>query len=892
MKNFFMLSGAEVAKELNSDVANGLTSSQVETNRGIYGSNVISTVKQKSIFLKIFEALCEPMVLVLIGSALITIGINLYRLFTGHETDFVECIGIIIAIILSAVITIIMEGHSEKAFQALQKIQSNTAIKVIRNGRTEIISQQQLVVGDVIILDTGDKIPADCYLISSNQLTSNESSLTGESLPVFKDGGVVMDDKNTPLAERLNMLFSGCYVTTGNGVGIVTAVGDDTEIGKIAKELKISHKETTPLQEKLEKLGKVITSFAVLLAILIFVVQVVQKIFGLGEQSVSIGEMFITSIALIVAAVPEGLPTIVAMSLALNVIKMAKENALVKKMVACETVGAVNIICSDKTGTLTQNKMTVKGYYDKMWHYEFNEAISKYFVNNVCVNSSADIDIDEKEIKFMGNPTESAMLAFYQCSCPLKTNRKTYKEKREESSIVDVFPFSSEEKHMTTIIQDDNEVVVYTKGSPEKIVSMCDLSGEEKYKIELEIFKSQEQAMRVIAFAHKIIKEIHDFKDEEKHKEIETNMVFDGFVIISDPLRPEVAEAVKKCRIAGISLKILTGDHVVTARAIANELNILTSESLVLTAADIEAMDDKQLADCIDRIAVIARSTPMTKLRVVKMLRERGNTIAVTGDGVNDAPAIKNADVGIAMGIAGTEVSREASDIVLLDDSFATIAKAVEWGRSIYQNFQRFICFQLTVNVSAVVTVFTSVLLGFAAPFGALELLWINIIMDGPPALTLGLEPLRNNLMKEKPIDRNISIITKKLSLKIISVGLLISAMLMLQLFFNILGGTNEQQNTILFSLFVISHLLNAFNCREIGDQSIIKNIMSNKPMLITFAGTFILHIIIIQFFSFIFKTVPLPLNMWLKIVLYSFSVVIFSEFIKFFIRQYNRLRK
>ncbi len=882
--DFFTMEAKEVSNILNTDIENGLSNNQLEINKEKYGSNQLTAQKGKSFISKVLEALCEPLTLILIFSILITIAINLYRLFTGEETDFIESAGILITIFLSVSITIIMEGHSEKAFQALQKIQNNTSIKVKRNGAFEIITQSQLVVGDIVVLETGDKIPADCYIISSNHLTSDEASLTGESLPVNKVGNIIIENKTTPLAERVNMLFAGCYITTGSCECIVVAVGDNTELGKIANELKTPLKQTTPLQEKLDKLSKYITLIAIIIAVIIFFIQLFQKMNGIGNHH-SIAEMFITSVALIVAAVPEGLPTIVAISLALNVIKMAKENTLVKKMIACETIGAVNIICSDKTGTLTQNKMKVMGYYDTEWHNEMEESISPHLTMNICVNSSADIDIQNQEVKFLGNPTESAMLAFYECSCPIRNSGKSYKDKKKEVEVVKVFPFSSEEKHMTTLLKNGKDLIAYTKGSPEKIISMCKLTADEKYNIELEIFNSQEKAMRVIALAHKVLdgklKKIENFEelDElEKHNEMESDMVFDGFVIIYDPLRPEVLEAVKHCKIAGISLKILTGDHVVTARAIASELNILTSDSLVLSATDIEAMSDEQLDSCIDRIAVIARSTPTTKLRVVKMLKQKGNTIAVTGDGVNDAPAIKNADVGIAMGIAGTEVSREAADIVLLDDSFATIAKAIKWGRNIYQNFQRFISFQLAVNFSAVLIVFVSVLLGLPSPFGALQLLWINIIMDGPPALSLGLEPTRDSLMKEKPINRKTSIITKSLCLKIVSMGMVASLMVFTQIFFNILGGTEDQQKTILFNLFVITHLFNAFNCREIDNTSIIKNLTSNKQMIAVFSLVFILQVVIIQFFGGIFKTIPLSFFMWIKILCFSFLIIIASE--------------
>ncbi len=884
---FFMMGPEGVAKELNTDIRNGLTEEKVKISRDWHGINELTAQRGKSFIRRVMDAMLEPMTIILILAASITIGVNISRLYTGGETDFIECVGIIIAILLSTSITILMEGHSEKAFQALQKIQDNSAIKTIRDGKAKIIPLKELVVGDIIELETGDRIPADCYIISSSQLTSDEASLTGESIPVNKEGNTVIDNPDVPLAEQINMLFFGCYITTGFCRAIVTAVGDRTELGKIAHALKTTSKQTTPLQEKLEKLGKNISLFAIGAAVLIFIIQIIQKFLGLGGDLL-LSEIFITSIALIVAAVPEGLPTIVAISLAMNVIKMAKENALVRKMVACETVGAVNIICSDKTGTLTQNKMEVVGYYDTSWHSKMEENISQYLIDNICINSSADIDIQDKEIRFLGNPTESAMLAFYQCSCVAHSTKKSYCDRKKDVNILKVFPFSSEEKHMTTVIEKDGETIAYVKGSPEKIISMCRMDSATKYQIELEIFKSQEKAMRVIAFAHKILQtdNINSLEEEAGHNEMESNMEFDGFVTIYDPLRPEVAEAVKTCRMAGIDIKILTGDHVVTARAIANELNLLTSESLVLTAAEIDEMDDEKLGECIDRIAVIARSTPNVKLRIVKMLRERKNTVAVTGDGVNDAPAIKNADVGIAMGIAGTEVSREAADIVLLNDSFATIAKAIQWGRNIYQNFQRFISFQLTVNVSAVLTVFIFVALGYPAPFGALELLWINIIMDGPPALTLGLEPVRSNLMKDSPINRTENIITRGLWFKIASIGLAITAMMFIQVLFNVLGGTKEQQPTILFNLFVLFHLWNAFNCREINDQSIIKNIMLNKPMILVFAITFAIQITIVQYFGIVFKVIPLPIEMWLKILAYSFCVILISEIGKFIWRR------
>ena len=668
---------------------------------------------------------------------------------------------------------------------------------------------------------------------------------------------------------------------------LVTGVGNDTEFGQIAQELSSIEKTTTPLQEKLDKLGKQITVLGASAAAIVFAIEVLQFVMNGQLNLDTVSDAFITSIVLIVAAVPEGLPTIVAVSLALNIIKMSKENALVKKMIACETIGCVNIICSDKTGTLTENRMTVQKIYTGGELIDPEQLKDEMLLKNYCINSNANISEEDGSWSFIGNPTEGSLLA-----AAAKAG-VDYQELRHAADIVRVFPFSSQNKDMSTIVRENGKEILYVKGNPEKIISLCTgISEEEKEKNFHLMEEFQNKAGRLLAFAHK---ELEGQYNDEEQDEVEQGLIYDGFVVISDPLSPDVYESIRNCRSAGIEVKMLTGDNIRTARAIANELHMLDDDHIAVEAADIEKLTDEELKEALKKIQVIARSTPLVKMRVVKLLKEQGNVVAVTGDGINDAPAIKHADVGIAMGIAGTDVTKEASDMVLLDDSFSTIIKAVQWGRGIYENFKRFIQFQLTVNVSSVVVVICSILAGFSAPFTALELLWvnidtpvtvvqmlwINIIMDGPPALTLGLEPIRPDLLKHKPTRRNENIISKKMLLRIFVNGIFISVIFMLQHFKNFLGAAPEEEATVLFTLFVLFQLFNAFNCRELDDTPMFKNLLKNKLMLGVFLLVLILQGIITQFGAAVFETVPLSAAMWGKMLLTAFTVIILNEGIK-----------
>ena len=859
----FLADKDELVKSFGASAEEGLTNEQVKINLQKYGSNALTRTKPESLFKRIWASITEPMILLLVFAALIALIVNIANAATGGEADILKVVGIFAAISLSVTITVAMEGKSAKAFEALNRINEDIVVKVLRNGSAVMLNQRDISAGDVLLLSTGDKIPADGRLLESTELSADESALTGESVPAKKNASLIFSDEKTPLAERRNMLYSGTFITNGFGKLIVTAVGGKTEFGKIAHELSGAQKTTTPLQERLGRMGKMIAIFGIIAAAVLFVTQIISMI---GSGSISfdnIMEAFLMSIVLIVAAVPEGLPTIVAVSLSLNIIKLSKQNALVKKIIASETVGCINVICSDKTGTLTENKMTVK-----------EDIKDEIILRNICINSTAEIG---KNGVFIGNPTECALIT------AAGKAGWDYNEKRHNAKIAQVFSFTSERKNMTTIVQEENTFTAFSKGSPEKIFTLCSMDEKTRKEAEEQIISWQKKACRIIAFAHREVGSA-DMSEES----VESDMTFDGYAAISDPLRSDVFEAVSQCRLAGVGIKILTGDNIITAAAIADELGVLGKDRIAAEAREIEMLSDEELVKKLESIVVIARSTPTIKMRVVNLLKAQGNVVAVTGDGINDAPALKNADVGIAMGISGTEVSKEASDIVLLDDSFATIVKAIRWGRGIYENFKRFICFQLTVNIAAVLTVLISTtILGLKTPLTALHLLWINIIMDGPPALSLGLEPIHSDLMKRPPIKRSENILSSALLIRIVLTGLYISVVSILQHKFDILHIGNDYYPgmnyapTVIFALFALFALFNAFNCRELFTTTIFKHFFKNRLMLAVTTGTIILQIILIQFAGAVFGTVPLPLEIWVKVFCAAFSVVVLSEIIK-----------
>ena len=872
---FYTKNARDALDAFQSDAHAGLSDAQVRENGEKYGKNEFTKAKRKSLLRRIWEASTEPMLVLLLFAWLITIAVNIVNVTQGEHFDWAECVGILIAIAISVVLTVVMEGRSAKAFEELNKIKEGVEIKVVRGGVVQYVPQHELVAGDIVFLETGNKVAADGRLLECTDLFADESSLTGESAPVQKNAAAVFPE-NTPVAERANMVYSGTFITGGTGKMVVTGVGDSTQFGLIAREIQGGDSGQTPLQEKMGRLGKLITIIGAVCAGLIFLIQLVY-ILAAGQPSFeSISGVFISSIVLMVAAVPEGLPTIVAISLSINIARMARQNALVKKMVACETIGCINVICSDKTGTLTENRMTVVDVWAHGAYVEPEKQCDAAMLKNYCINSTADLYFEGENVRFVGNPTEGALLvAAGKCGVD-------YRNWREEAEITDLFPFSSDTKNMTSCVRAENGYTVYTKGSPEKILSLCTGIGEDlREEIEGEIVKLQKRARRVLAFAHKDVTE-----RPASREDAESGMTFDGFVGIADPLRKEVYAAVQSCKTAGIEVKMLTGDNIVTATAIADELGILDEEHIAVEASYLESLPDNEFEEILPKVRVIARSTPLLKMRVVKTLKEKGSVVAVTGDGINDAPALKNADVGIAMGISGTEVSKEAADIVLLNDSFSTIVTTVKWGRGIYENFKRFIQFQLTVNVASVLTVFLCTVIGlfvegFESPFSALDLLWINIIMDGPPALTLGLEPIRDDLMKRKPTARSESIVSGQMLARIAVNGVFMCLVCLAQMGWNFLGLENAEVTTSVFTLFVIFQLFNAFNCRELGDKSIFPNIHRNKLMLGAFVIAFALQVLIVQFGGGVFGTTPMEALDWLKIIALALSVVALDEIVK-----------
>ena len=882
---YYNKTAGETLESLGSDAHAGLSAEQVKASAEQYGRNEFSRTKPKSLLRRIWEAATEPMLILLFFAWLITIAVNIVNVTQGGHFDIYECIGIFAAILISIALTVGMEGRSAKAFEELNKIKEGVEIKVVRGGIVQYVPQNELVVGDIVYLETGNKVAADGRLIESKSLHCDESSLTGESMPVEKDAGAVCGREDTPVAERLNMAYSGTFVTGGTGKMVVTDVGDATQFGLIAREIQSGAEGATPLQEKMGRLGKMITLIGAVCAAIIFIVQLAVVIARGTASFESISGVFITSIVLMVAAVPEGLPTIVAISLSINIARMAKQNALVKKMIACETVGCINVICSDKTGTLTENRMTVVDVWAHGAFIDVSALRDAFMLGNFCINGTADLYEENGAVRFVGNPTEGALLvAARACGAD-------YKKMREEAHVSDLFPFSSETKNMTTCVENGAGYTVFTKGSPEKILALCDIGEEDLRAAEGAITGLQQRARRVLAFAHKEVRE-----RPQDRQDAERGMVFDGFVGIADPLRAEVFDAVRACKTAGIQIKMLTGDNIVTAKAIADELGLLDGGGIAVEASYMENLSDEEFSKILPQVRVIARSTPLLKMRVVKELRAEGNVVAVTGDGINDAPALKNADVGIAMGISGTEVSKEAAEIVLLNDSFSTIVTSVKWGRGIYENFKRFIQFQLTVNVASVLTVFLCVIIGmfadgFTSPFSALDLLWINIIMDGPPALTLGLEPIRDDLMNDKPTARSESIVSRGMLRRIVVNGVFVCAVCLAQQGFNFLGVEEGMIGTSVFTLFVMFQLFNAFNCRELGERSIFRNLLKNKLMLAAFLIAFALQIVITQFGGAVFDTVPLDALSWLKIVAAALSVIVLDEAVKLVSRTVKKAR-
>lgn len=908
---FYNVNQEYVLSELSVDSEKGLSSSEVNTRREKYGLNEFTSREDGSFWDDLKENLSEPMIIILIAAAIISALIG--------ETH--DAIGIVCAIAAGIGIGMVTEGKSKKAADALSKLTENIEVKVLRDGEVHQVSKSELLPGDIVYIETGDMVPADGRLIECINLKIREDMLTGESDDVSKKSDIIIpmeqiESKGKTIeqepipAKQINMVFGGTLVAYGRGTMVVTSIGDSTEMGEIAQHLSESDEET-PLQAKLGKLGGTIAKISSAIAGLLFLFMIFQMIskdvLNLDMSGVmpflsSIGPAktaFTVCVALIVAAVPEGLPTMINMTLAITMQKMAKINALVTKKEACETIGSVSVICSDKTGTLTQNRMTVEVAYIDGKYTKYDEvSTNSYFKENCIINSTADIEHHDGEVKYLGSATECALLLY--------NKDIDYRAIRKESNIVAQNQFTSNTKRMTSVIEVNNEYVLLSKGAPEVLLELCShvqkadgivpITDAIKNEILAEIEKLQVKSMRTLGFAYKEI----SLSCEESEAAVtveseaidvdteENNLVFSGFVGIRDPLRPDVIESVSIANKAGVSVKMLTGDNINTARAIGEELGLLKNNMRAVEASFIDTLTDEELREEIKTISIVARSKPDSKMRIVQALQSDGEVVAVTGDGINDAPALSKADVGIAMGISGTEVSKNAADIILTDDSFSTIVKGIQWGRGIYDNFQRFVQFQLTVNVIAFLVAIISQVMGQEMPFTTIQLLWVNIIMDGPPALVLGLEPVRNYVLNRKPVNRNANIISKSMMFTIGLNALFITAILMIQSSFNVLNAAPEQQETVMFALFAFSALFNAFNCREFNADSIVPNFFKNTLALKVIGVTGIAQIIFTQVFRDFFNSVPLEVTMWIKVLLVASSVVVANEVVKLIIRTFS----
>lgn len=901
----------ETLKYLNVNQESGLNTSDVESRRKKYGFNEFQIKEGKSILDEIFDSVMEPMILILLAAAVISA-------FAGETHD---AIGILVAVLLGLSIGAITEGKSKKAAQALSKLTKNIEVKVLREGNVHTIPKKDLVPGDIVYIESGDMIPADGRLIQSINLKLREDMLTGESEDVVKnaEGTVEMEvvygkteiiEQETIPAKQISMVFGGTLVAYGRGIMVVTAIGDNTEMGKIAQNIS-DDDVSTPLQIKLGKLGAKIAIISGAISFLLCLFMIL-KMTSNGEIAIDTSgfiaflqslepakNAYTVCIALIVATVPEGLPTMVNITLAITMQKMAKINALVTKKEACETIGCVSVICSDKTGTLTQNKMKVEVAYIDGKYIDNEEYEShSYFEENCLVNSTADIEKEDKSYKYIGSATECALLLYH--------NSKDYIQFRKDTKLLSQVPFSSDKKRMSSLIDIDGNEIFLSKGAPEVLLEKCEyiqkgrdivlITPKIRAEVLKEIGKLQDKSMRILGFAYKIVdtwaKEIALTCDSElaiseylETYENDEDLIFSGFVGIVDPLREGVKESIQIAYDAGVKVKMLTGDNINTATTIGKEIGLLEDGKKAVEATYIDILSDEELRKEINEISIVARSKPDTKMRIVEALQANSEVVAVTGDGINDAPALSRADVGIAMGISGTEVSKNAADIILTDDSFSTIVDGIKWGRGIYENFQRFIQFQLTINIVAFMIAVISQVFGKEMPFTTIQLLWVNIIMDGPPALALGLEPVRDYVLKRKPIRRKAGIIARSMAVNIIINAFLIITIVNIQEFYNILNASPAEQGTVVFSLFAFSALFNALNCREFGVNSIIPNFFKNKLALRIIFITGIAQIVFTQVFRGFFNTVSLNLVMWIKIILLSSIILMLNEVVKLILR-------
>ena len=842
----------------------GLTDQEVLQNRQKYGMNLLTPPKRPSIWKLYLEKFQDPVIKVLLVAAAFSLLISII------ESEYAETIGIFFAIFLATGIGFYFEYDANKKFDLLNAVGEETPVMVIRNGKVHEIPKKDIVVGDVVILNTGDEIPADGVLLEAVSLQVNESSLTGELMVNKTTDEAHFDEEATYPS---NSVMRGTTVTDGHGVMCVERVGDATEIGKVARQATEQSQEQTPLNLQLTKLANLIGKVGFTIATLTFVIFTAKDLYvHLNNTTITdwhqwleiariVLKYFMMAVTLIVVAVPEGLPMSVTLSLALNMRRMLKTNNLVRKMHACETMGAITVICTDKTGTLTQNLMQV---YDA----KLDESQKNLIAEGIATNSTAFLEEKEGAGKpsGVGNPTEVALLLW------LNEQGMDYISLRNQAKTVNQLTFSTERKYMATLVDSSvlNTRVLYVKGAPEIVMGKCNLEESRVKQYNEQLLAYQNQAMRTLGVAYKVIPENSSTDCAELVKE--GGLTFMGIFAISDPIRSDVPDAVKKCQSAGIRVKIVTGDTPGTATEIARQIGLWTSEDTErnrITGVEFAALSDEEALERVVDLKVMSRARPMDKQRLVQLLQQKGEVVAVTGDGTNDAPALNHAQVGLSMG-TGTSVAKEASDITLLDDSFHSIATAVMWGRSLYKNIQRFIVFQLTINVVALLSVLLGAFLGTELPLTVTQMLWVNLIMDTFAAMALASIAPSMDVMNEKPRKRTDFIISPAMRNNIFGVGagFLIVLMGLLAFFKNMPGGMDVHHLTVFFTIFVMLQFWNLFNASVFGtNHSIFKDAGHAMGMLGVALIILVGQFIIVTFGGKVFRTEPLPALEWAYII-------------------------
>ena len=865
---FYTLSKIDVLKSLKVQENKGLSESEVNIRKNKYGLNILKEKKKETLLKKFLSQFSDFMIIILF----IASGISFVTSFLEGSRDYLDSIIILVIVIMNAIIGTVQESKAEKAIENLKKLTSPKTL-TLRNGKETNILSEELVPGDIIFIQAGDFVPADCRILENFNLKTEESSLTGESLSIEKDSEVILKE-DTAVSDRKNMVFSGSTVTSGRAKCVVTSIGMNTEVGKIATLLDAEDSPQTPLQNKLQKTSKVLGIGITLICFVILIL-------GL-YQGIPFLDMFMIAISLAVAAIPEGLPAIVTIVLAMGIRKLAKNKAIVRKLPSVETLGNATVICSDKTGTLTQNKMTVTKLSTESSDIDSSskEGLKILKLASLCNNAKEMLKSSSCETKVSGEATEKAIVEALELQGISKQNLdQKYKRVQE-------FPFSSERKLMTTVHKlSERKYRVITKGAPDYLLKKIlrtensSLNESIKRKILLKNDKMSSAALRVIAVAYKDVEKIPETIDDA-----EQNLTFCGLIGLIDPPRKEVKFAVENCKSAGIKPVMITGDHINTAKAIAKEIGIFEEDKdLAITGLELNKMSESEFERNIAKYSVFARVSPEHKVKIVKAYQKRGEIVAMTGDGVNDAPALKSANIGCAMGKSGTEVAKSAADIVLTDDNFSTIVKAVKQGRGISQNIKRAVHFLLSSNFGEIVAIFTAFLLRIPTPLLAIQLLWLNIVTDSFPALALGVSPIEEDIMQQKADKNTAALFSKRKWQNIVLEGSFIGAISILafsigRVFFDttdipVIG------RTMAFAVLSLSQVVHAFNLQS--DKSIFEvGFFSNISLVLAFVACTILQVSVISipFLSDIFKTVNLNFCQWLIVWLLSISPLVLVE--------------